>query len=158
MGRPSEFESIYLDACALLAVIQNEPGSDPIKDVLTRASAPAAKGRLEIFASTIILVEVRGQRRGAIDPQIEQRVLNVLNGPAFVYVETTRKIALRARAYAGTHNLNPMDAIHLASAVEAGAEVMWSLDKGFSSFWGTEVDGVWVDQPYAIGPPRIPGL
>lgn len=157
MGRPAEFESIYLDACALIAVIQNEPGSEPIKDVLARASAPGKKSRLEIVASTIILVEVRGQRRGVLDPQIEQKVLALLDGPAFVYVETTRKIARRARGYVATHNLNPMDAIHLASAVEGGAEVMWSLDKGFKSFWGTDVDGVWVDQPYATGPPTIPG-
>jgi predicted nucleic acid-binding protein len=147
VGRPSNFASIYLDSCALIAVFQTEPGSEPIADVLIRA----AKDQVKVFASTIILVEVRGQRKGQADEEIDRKTLDHLRSPSFIYVEASQRVAMRARRYCGQYGLKPMDAIHLASAVEAEAQVMWTLDKGFGAVLGTSVEGVWVDQPYEAG-------
>jgi predicted nucleic acid-binding protein len=51
--------------------------------------------------------------------------------------------------------LGNYDAIHLASAVAAGADVLMTADKGFPR--GRQVEGVWVDEPYEPGPLPIPG-
>lgn len=75
------------------------------------------------------LVELRGQRRGRHSVEIDRRILADLDSPRFNLVEFSRRVALRARDYVGQHGLRPMDAIHLASAVDAGAEVMWTCDR-----------------------------
>jgi predicted nucleic acid-binding protein len=73
-----------------------------------------------------------------------------------VQIDFHRGVALRARQYAQQHGLKNYDAIHLASAVDASADVLMTTDKGFPI--GQSVDGVWVDQPYAPGDEPIPGL
>ncbi len=45
------------------------------------------------------------------------------------------------------------DAIHLAHAIMAKADVLMTTDKGFPL--DTEVDGVWVCEPYYWGEPSL---
>lgn len=151
MARPSEFASIYLDSSAFIAVIKKEPGCEPIEEVLELAD----RRQIEVYASPVLLVEVRGQGRGGTDAVVEQQALAILSGARLINVEFHRHVALRARDYVGQYRLRPLDAIHLASAVEAEVEVMWTLDRDFSGLWQSSVEGVWIDEPYEIGPPRL---
>jgi predicted nucleic acid-binding protein len=153
VARPNSFQTIYLDSSALIAVIQNEKGCDPIKQVL----ALADRRILTVYASPLILVEVRGQRRGENDVGRDRKALEIFDGRV-TRIDLNRKVALRARQYVGVHRLKPPDAIHLASAVEAAVDIMWTLDKDFQHLWQTTVDGVWVDEPYEFGQQAFPGL
>lgn len=154
MARPGNFSSIYLDSSALLSAIQAEAGHEPIAEVLRLAS----QGRLTVYASAVILVEVRAQRRGHADASSDEHALRILDSARLIDVELSRGVAMRAREYVGSHGLRPLDAIHLASAVAAETEVFWSWDGDFGKLAGSAVDGVWVDQPYEFGASPIPGI
>jgi predicted nucleic acid-binding protein len=151
VARPDNIRSIYLDSSALIAVIQDEPGCDPVKQVLSLVDQQL----MTLYGSPLTLVEVRGQPRGEHDPERDRRVLDFLDGRVKP-VELTRRVAIRARGYVGRYGLKPADAIHIASAVEAPVEVLWSQDKDFKSLWGSRVDGVWVDEPYPFGQQALP--
>lgn len=154
MARPSDFRTIYLDSSAFIAAIKNETGCEPIRRVLELADTE----EVQVYASPLILVEARGQGRGPQDSETEKRALAILSGARILDVEFTRSVALRARRYVGAHGLKPPDAIHLASAVAAEVDLMWTLDHDFSRLWKTRVENVWVDQPYEFGAPRLPGM
>ena len=62
-------------------------------------------------------------------------------------------MAIRARQYAQLHRLRNYDAIHLASAVEARADVLMTWDRDFPH--GQTIDGVWIDVPYEPGEPSL---
>jgi predicted nucleic acid-binding protein len=154
VARPVDFTTIYLDSSALLKAINNEAGHEPVAEVLRLVDSK----RLTVYGSPVTLVEVRGQRRGQRNGEIDRRILADLDSPRLNLVEFSRHVALRAREYVGRHGLKPMDAIHLASAVEAGADVMWTCDRDFRKLWQSRVDGVWVDEPYEFGDQPLPGL
>lgn len=115
----------------------------------------ARAGSLELYASTMLLVEARGQgREVTVDVALEVKVQELLLQPHWRYVELERTVALKARDLTLTHKLKNADAIHLASAIVAGAEVFMTLDETDFPI-GTAVDGVWVDVPYAPGGPDL---
>ncbi|WP_433263298.1 type II toxin-antitoxin system VapC family toxin [Micromonospora vinacea] len=67
--------------------------------------------------------------------------------------EFARWVALHARRLAHQYRLKNFDAIHVASAVEADANVFMSADKDFPQ--GQLIEGVWVDEPYEPGDPPL---
>lgn len=60
-----------------------------------------------------------------------------------------RPVARRSRSYCHSHRLKPYDAIHLASAVAAKADVLMACDTGFP--FAQKIEGVYVSLPYAPG-------
>jgi predicted nucleic acid-binding protein len=154
VARPVNFTTIYLDSSALLKAIKNEDGHEHVAAVLRLVDLK----QITVFGSPVTMVEVRGQPRGQHSAEIDRRVLADLDSARLNLVEFSRRVALRARDYVGRHGLKPLDAIHLASAVEAGAEVLWSCDGDFRKLWRSRVDGVWVDEPYEFGDQPLPGL
>lgn len=151
MTRPDKPVSIALDTCTVLSSINAEPFAVVVDRVVEAARA----GTLELFASTMLLVEALGQgtKAGPHDPALEALVLERLLQPHWTYVELDRRVALKARDLIATHRLRNADAVHLASAIVAEAEVFMTLDTGFPL--DTNVDGTWVCKPY---PPHGPDL
>lgn len=148
--RPENPSSVYLDANALIHVITNKPAGKPVAEVLRLAEA----GKLTVCISVLSYVEVRGY--GKNDPypaDRDQQCIRLLDSGRFTHVEFGRRVALRARKYAHSYKLNNPDAIHLASAVEADADVFMSTDNDFPR--GRHVDGVWIDEPYEPGDPTL---
>ncbi len=45
------------------------------------------------------------------------------------------------------------DSIHMASAIAAEVNVLFTYDKGFSI--GTRRRGIWIDEPYLPGEPSL---
>jgi predicted nucleic acid-binding protein len=98
---------------------------------------------------------VRGWGRGdSYPPKLDQDCIELLD--RIVQVEFSRRVAQAARKLAYMYQLKNYDAIHLASAVDAGVDVLMTWDKGFPL--GQRVEGVWVDEPYEFGPLPIPGI
>lgn len=152
MARPENPSSVYLDSNALIYAIVKRPGHEPIAEVLRLAQAD----KLTVVISTLSYVDVRGWgRTDPYPPDLDRRCIDVLDDPRLLRVEFTRKVAVNARRVAYTYGLKNPDAIHLASAVEAGVDVLMTADMRFPH--GQLVEGVWVDVPYEPGPPVLPG-
>ncbi|MBV9142669.1 MAG: type II toxin-antitoxin system VapC family toxin [Pseudonocardiales bacterium] len=140
---------IYLDSNTLCRFIIG-------KDVETvgRVIEAVDAGEAELIVSPLLLVECRGQpRSGSVDKELERRLLGILDNPRHTPVEFTRAVALKARDLALHHGIKNYDAIHLAHAIMAEADVLMTTDKGFPL--ETEVDGMWVGKPYYWGPATL---
>lgn len=149
MGRPDHPEVIYLDSNTLCRFIVG-------KDVQTigRVIQAIDTGQADLIISPLLLVECRGQpRKDPVDEDLERRMVDLLDNPRHTPVEFTRAVALMARHLALRHGMKNYDAIHLAHAVVAGADVLMTSDEGFPL--ESEVDGVWVCEPYIWGDPTL---
>ncbi len=60
---------------------------------------------------------------------------------------------MKARELALRHGMRNYDAIHLAHAITAGADVLMTTDQGFPL--DSAVEGVWVCAPYFWGEPSL---
>lgn len=151
MARPENPSLIYLDSNTIISVVKAEAGHEPVAEILRLAEA----GRLTIAVSAVSYVEVRGTGRSQpYSPDLDRRALQALDGPHVLLVEFSRHVALRARKLAYERRLKNYDAIHLASAIEADADVLMTTDTDDFPC-GTLVQGVWVDKPYMPGDPVL---
>jgi predicted nucleic acid-binding protein len=148
--RPNNPASVYLDSNTLIAVVKKEPGYEPVDALFRLAEA----GRIDLYISALSYVEVRGSSlSGPVDGVRDRQIIASLDSPWFKQVEFYRGLALRARRFTQEYKLKNYDAMHLASAAEAGAEVLMTWDQGFPH--GRNIEGVWIDQPYEPGDPAL---
>lgn len=147
MERPSNPSAVYLDSCVLIESLTN-PNCLEIRRVLDLIQ----HGTLIGMISAVSMVEVLGSRtrRDGADSGQEQRARSLVDHPTFTVVEIGRAVALRARRYALDLRIKPVDAIHLASAVVGGADVLMTLDVDFARK-AQAVGGIWVGEPYEPG-------
>lgn len=151
MARPESPKTIYLDSCSIISLILKQNGWE----VVQRVTELADQGKIKLVTSTLLLVEARGQGRGApFDAQKDSQIISILDTPRWIQIELDRSVALTARRLAMRFGLSNYDAIHLASAIEAEADVLMTLDTKFARLNQT-VEGVWVGLPY---PPAGPDL
>ena len=157
---PDKF--IYWDACNFLSYINEHPDRMPTLDDLLASSA---NGSVTIYTSAISQVEVAfaasEQKRGALDPQEEQKIDALWEDPDVVeIIEYHPEIGRRARVLiregiAKGWVLKPMDAIHLATAqwlVSAGFEVdeFHTYDGRLERF--ADLVGFRICEPYTPNP------
>ena len=126
---------VYWDACAWIAVIQDEKvklsdGSLENRAAMGRAViADATKGKAEIFTSAFCLIEVcknKDLKAGKNDEKIaaffENDYIVIVNVDRYTG-ETGRKLML-----SGISKLKPADASHLAAATVINADEMHTFD------------------------------
>lgn len=151
--RPDNPTSVYLDSNCLIYAITDGKGSETIKELLLRATT----GKLSVVISMISYVEARGYGNSdPYPPELDKQAIDILDHPNLTRVELSRRVALTARRLAHTYPLKNWDAIHLASAIEGGAEVFMTEDSDFRR--GESVNGVWIDEPYIPGDQPLSGL
>lgn len=149
MARPDSPGVIYLDSNTLCRFMVGDH-----VETIGRVIEAVDAGQAELIISPLLLVECRGQpRKGLVDEDLEGRILGILDNPRHTPVEFTRSVALKARELALRHGMKNYDAIHLAHAIMAGADVLMTTDKGFPL--EAEVDGVWIGAPYFWGDPTL---
>lgn len=150
--RPENPSSVYLDTNALVYAITNKPKGKPVDEILRLAEA----GKLTVYISTLSYVEVRGfSNSDPYPPEQDQKCIALLDRAHLVKVEFARRTALRARHFAYQYRLKNFDAVHLASAKEADAEVFMSADADFGK--GRFIEGIWIDDVYELGGPNLFG-
>ena len=153
MARPSKPSRVYLDSNALILAVTARPGHEPVAEILRLAQVE----QMEVMISALSFVEVRGWgRKDPYPPELDRKCITLLDSPKILMVEFHRGVAIRARDYAHKYGLKNFDAIHLASAVEAGADVLMTYDSDFPH--DQSIDDVWIDKPYFPGGNPIPGL
>ena len=149
MARPDSPGVIYLDSNTVCRFMVGDH-----VETIGRVIEAVDAGQAELIISPLLLVECRGQpRKGPVDEDLERRILDVLDNPKHTPVEFTRSVALKARELALRRGMKNYDAIHLAHAIMAEADVLMTTDKGFPL--ETEVEGVWIGAPYFWGDPTL---
>jgi predicted nucleic acid-binding protein len=117
MKKKRSAQVFYWDSSVFLALLNDEPKrAENIEQIIDECEA----GEIFIITSSFTLVEViklKGKKPILISEQKE--VTDFFKKDYFRFVDATRKITERARDLIWkTPDLNPKDAVHLASAIE----------------------------------------
>ena len=151
----NDFSKPYLDSSVFFAVIKKE--SELCSSGLMRWQVAehilrgAEQGRYQIYTSTITLAEVRRIRGKGVQLTQDEltTVARFFRHGYITLAAVTREIAERAQILGAQHGIWPMDAIHLATAIQLQCDVLLAWDKSFSSkFQDGPIEGVRVLEPY----------
>ena len=160
-----QYVAPYLDSNVWLGWIKGETvrGIDraEIADhILSMAEPPRRLFR--IYTSTLTLAEVYKLRRGPRlpnDSQTERAVARFLGYCEHEFVEVIdvdRVIALHAHRLSVDYGIYPNDAIHLASALRAGCDVLLAWDDRFINVTSQGINDIRIEEPRLIGQGRLP--
>ena len=151
MGRPEVISKVVLDASALLGVVMGERAFLPLKPM------PEAidRGDIQLVQSTAMLVELRPRhpRDNSTHAKIRSDLVALLRSPRTQLVDVNTLVARKAAELAVNHGLKTWDAIHLATAVLANADVLVVRD---SKFPEGECEGVWITPPFDLNEGMLP--
>jgi predicted nucleic acid-binding protein len=153
VGRPDKVRSASLDASALLGVITGDPDFACLKSLL----AAVDRGEVRLVESSAMLTEVRPRhaRDTSARAYARQTVLELLESPETSLVDVSTVVARKAGDLAAEHNLKTWDAVHLATAILSGADVLVVRDGRFPK---GDVEGVWVTEPFDLNEDNLLGL
>lgn len=133
-------EHIYWDANCFLSCLDEEPERHPVLAALLDL---VERGERSLVTSTLTLVEVvyvASERTGAPLDESGERAIDALFERALItFVDLHEGVARQARrlmrdAIGRGWSLRHADAIHLASAVDAGAAEFHTYDKGLFKY------------------------
>lgn len=143
MGETDRPESVYLDSNCFIDWAQGTESSREAESMLRAAKA----GHVRLYTSTVTFAEARGTTASVH----RLRIRNLLQEPYITLVEVTRRVGLLANDItAEKPKIKGLDAIHLACAVFAGAEVY--VTRNFRHFTpGDTHKGVVLRTPFEFG-------
>lgn len=144
-----------LDSSVFFALVKQEqitgPGGLTRWEIARRIFEDAESGKYTIFTSTITIAEVRRirERTKPLDRKEIQQVQRFLQRSFIQTIDVTREIAEMAQELGAEHGISPIDAIHLATAIWNGCDVLFVWDKRFSGrFESGPIGGVTITEPY----------
>lgn len=120
---------VYLDSSAIVKRLFDEPEAQPLRQAILGGSTVG----LQFVTSALARVEVSRVARMRIDADAPRDVA-VATAEAFLGIaiaELARPILESARII-GPPVLRSLDAIHVATAVAAGADELWTYDQRMS--------------------------
>jgi predicted nucleic acid-binding protein len=125
-------ERIYWDSCTYIDYLE---GSHPLAAEMEMIMEDWRSGLVALVTSALTIAEVlyvkcADEKRRA-DRSREKDIEALFNpppGPRFLLVELNRKTALKARDLVWNAGIDPKDAIHVASALEARCEVLYTTE------------------------------
>ena len=112
--------SYVLDAFAVLAFLNKEPGGARVKEMFEAASSNEARLYLSLINLGEVLYQV-ARKRGQVEAQ---RVLATLDDSPLDYLAVTRDRVLAAASLKSTHRISYADAFAAAAAQELQAIVV----------------------------------
>jgi len=129
-------KGIYvLDACAMIAFLQDEPGADKVAAILTNAK----DGKCKAFINAINLLEVYYEIYRAIGKaKANEEIAMIKKLPIEINAEITDKIFAEAGRLKATHKISLADSFALAQAITSGGELLTSDHHEFNSIEGIE--------------------
>ena len=152
----------YLDASVFIAHIKEE--SIPCRgrtryEITTDLFEGARQQRYQIYTSFFTLAEVRRLRESRSElaenelPKINALFAEFLSHGWIVPVVLDRNVGERAQIIGANFGMSPADAVHMASAIEAGCNVLLVWDRGTFSekFASGPFEGVTVLEPFSEG-------
>lgn len=120
--------SYYWDACCFISRIQRDP--DHI-DALEYITDEATAERAIIVTSALSIAEVNCINREATLEEMARDaalIARYFDNPYVVVRQVTRRIAELAAAISREFGIKPPDAIHLATAIDAGVQIVHTYD------------------------------
>ena len=130
---------VLIDACALIAIIKNEPGAERLDGLMEMI----ARGDAQLVESVQILGEVY-KKSDAEDPATrrhqDEKLKNIrilLESRDVELLDVTLPIVRKATEFRQLHRMKLPDAVHLATAVLNKCDWLVTLDGQFP-----EVDGI----------------
>ncbi len=117
----------YWDSDCFLAWLNEEPGK---VDLCEAVLEEAAEGKIIIATSALTIAEVlklRGEKK--IPVEMEQEVIKFFKAEYIAIRNVTRLIAEQARALVWHNGIDPKDAIHVATALDARLPLFNTFDK-----------------------------
>lgn len=140
----------YWDSATCIGWLADEPD----KVALRRSVLDAAeRGEVEIVVSALTLAEVLFVRGGERIPvQKRDKIRDFFRREYVLVVDVTRRVAELAQDVVWERGVKPKDAVHVATALIAGAQFFDTFDDGLRRLSGT-LGG---SPALAIGPPAPP--
>ena len=151
MGRPDKIRTALLDASALIGVIQGAPEFECLKSLL----AAVDRGEVTLVESTAILAEVVPEHGRDSSRLARDAVRQLLESPETQLVDVSTAVASKAGDMRVKHRLKTWDAVHLATAILAGVDVLIVRDHKFPE---GDYEGVYVTGPFDIDDDKLPIL
>jgi len=150
-------ERIYWDSDAFLGWLQQEQGK---VDLCAGTIARAKAGEVVIITSTLTLAEVLWMRN---HPRITQDraaiVRRFFRHSYFRMRNVTRSIAESAQDLVWNHSINPKDAIHVATALDADVPTFETFDSDLLKKSGRiGTSNLVIRRPMAPEQATLPGL
>ncbi|MFD4345822.1 type II toxin-antitoxin system VapC family toxin [Streptomyces coelicoflavus] len=143
MGTPDRPESVYLDTNCFVDWAQ---GMHCVREAESMLRAGRA-GLVRLFTSTLTFAEARGTNAS----EYRLRIRTLLQEPYITLIDVTRRVGLLANDItADRPKIKGADAVHLACACFAGAEVF--MTRNFRDFSPGDVyKGVLLSMPFEFG-------
>jgi len=122
-------------------------------DVCQHILEDAENGSVGIVTSTLTIAEVIKPRGSAtLTTQQEEKISSFFLHKYILTYDVTRAIAESARKLSWQHRLKPRDAIHLATALAAGVDVLQTWNS--KDFEGLDVP-IRIEVPTWTGTPKM---
>ncbi len=154
---PKRYWRPYLDTSVYIAAIKGEVAEPGRGDVSGQIIQLASQSVFPVFASVFVLTEVlRVKGNPPLTPSEEQDVDKYLSGNFISWIELDIPLALQARNLARQHSLKPVDAVHLSSAIRAGADQLLAWDGDFP--FGQAIDDILIERPHLTDWPAQLGI
>lgn len=155
-------ETQYVDSSVFLAFVRDEEGRSPIVEVVLDE---AARGERRLLTSSIALVEVAFGTESAKGAALDPATLHVIDGlwaggSPVTAVEASIRVMEEARELARAARLRsraiqPLDAIHLGTAVLHEADRVLTYEKKETrELWQELIDRP-VEEPTVDRPPLL---
>jgi len=117
---------IYWDSCCFIGLLQDEKDKAP---ALADLAQKAAADDLVIVTSALTIAEVcKLPDTGAQPEEQTKKVLKFFENPYIVVRSLDRAIAERANRIARDTGIKPLDAVHVATGIVTGCEVLYTYD------------------------------
>lgn len=149
MARPDHVGRVLLDSSCLLGLIKGDEFYRPLASLMTSV----ARGETVLVESSAIFAEVLPEHGGG-DAKRRGEILTLLQSVEVQLVDVSVLIARKAGDLRVEHGLQTWDAVHLATSILAGVDVLFVRDHRFPT--GTVVEGVYVSEPHDIDDDKLP--
>jgi predicted nucleic acid-binding protein len=127
-------QKVYWDSSVWIALIKGEVVKGVDRCVVPKMIlGDAEDGKVTIFISWLTIVEVHKKRKYvSLTQEEDDRVqADFFKHEYIKKIDVDSLVAQRAREIAWKYNLNPNDAIHVASAIKVKAEILHHWDGDF---------------------------
>lgn len=146
-------ERVYWDSDCFLGFLQEE--LDKVADCEQVLQA-AQDGTLQIVTSTLTIAEVlRVKKKQPIQKDKRDEVVNFFKNPYIIARNVTRKTAELARDMVWDHGIAPKDAIHVATAIEAGLLRLHTFDQDLLNKSGKVGNPLLIIEKPSVAQPKL---
>lgn len=146
-----QYKKPYLDSSVFIALVKREIRGDVNRgEIAKHILDSAANGQFPIVTSTLTLAEVHKKRGMAstLSTAQDETILALFENEYVQLVDLDRLIGERANRLCREYDLLGNDAVHLASAMRAGCDVLLAWDHHLTDICRQDIR---IEEPTMIG-------